>query len=202
MQFIIENWLGILGFISGILCVWLLIRENVLTFPIGLFYAFISVLVMYEARLYADTLLNFYYVVMNGYGWYFWLKGGDERRRDDYLLIEWMPVKQWSWVVGLGIAGTILMGWAFDTLTNAALPYPDSFTTIVSFLAMWMSAKKYMDSWFLWLVVNVVSVALYLIKAQEVSDLYFWAILYAIYIAMAFSGYRTWRRQMLSSQAA
>ena len=70
----------VLGLISGLLCVWLLIRENVLTFPIGLIYAVLTVVVVYNEKLYADVFLNIYYVGMNAYGWFFWLRGGGERR--------------------------------------------------------------------------------------------------------------------------
>ena len=66
------QWLEFTGLASGLLCVWLLIRQNIWTFPIGLLYAVVSVIVMARANLYADTLLNFYYVVMNAYGWYYW----------------------------------------------------------------------------------------------------------------------------------
>ena len=69
------EWLEFTGLASGLLCVYLLIRENVWTFPIGLIYAVVSVAVMLNSRLYADVLLNGYYVLMNAYGWYFWLYG-------------------------------------------------------------------------------------------------------------------------------
>ncbi len=193
MEFILTNWLGLTGFISGVVCVWLLIRENVLTFPVGLIYAVVSVVAMYGVGLYADVLLNFYYVLMNAYGWYFWLYGGAARRAQDELLVTWVPKGQWVWLVIIGAAGTFGMGWYFANFTDASLPYPDSFTTVCSFVAMWMSARKYMESWFLWFVVNVISVVLYLIKAGDDGDLYFWAALYAIYIPMAVMGYRSWR---------
>ena len=72
-DYLINNWMEVLGLISGLLCVWLLIRENVLTFPIGLIYAMLTVVVVYNEKLYADVFLNIYYVGMNAYGWFFWL---------------------------------------------------------------------------------------------------------------------------------
>ena len=70
-DYLMNNWMEVLGLIAGLLCVWLLIRENVLTFPIGLVYAVLTVVVVYNEKLYADGFLNVYEVGMNGYGWVF-----------------------------------------------------------------------------------------------------------------------------------
>ena len=78
MLFLIENWFEILGVTSGLLCVLLLIRENVLNFPIGLIYALITTVVV-TRRIFMQLLLNIYYVVMNAYGWYYWMRGGLEQ---------------------------------------------------------------------------------------------------------------------------
>ncbi|NKB97883.1 MAG: hypothetical protein GKR90_05210 [Pseudomonadales bacterium] len=196
------NWLGLVGFVSGLLCVWLLIRENILTFPIGLLYSVITVVVMFNNKLYADVLLNLYYVLMNAYGWWFWLRGDASRRHGtEQVVVAMMPTHLRLPVLGISVLGIGLMGWYFDTYTDADLAYPDSFTTIISFVAMWMSAKKYLDSWVLWFVVNVVSVALYLLKAQEDAQLYFYVALYALYIWLAVLGWRTWREQMPESRS-
>ena len=76
MQFLFENWLEFTGVIAGLLCVWLLIEEHVLTFPIGMLYALVTVVVVARAMLYADVVLNLYYVLMNAYGYYYWVYGG------------------------------------------------------------------------------------------------------------------------------
>ena len=67
MTFLLENWLELTGFVSGLLCVWLLIKESVSTFPIGMLYALVTTIVVARAFLYADALLNLYYVLMNAY---------------------------------------------------------------------------------------------------------------------------------------
>ena len=77
-DYIAANWMEVVGLVSGLLCVWLLIKENIWTFPIGLFYALITVVIVVQAQLYADVVLNIYYVVVNAYGWYFWRFGGAE----------------------------------------------------------------------------------------------------------------------------
>ena len=197
MAYLAANWLEIIGLISGLLCVWLLIRENVLTFPIGLIYAVVTVVVVARANLFADVLLNLYYVIMNAYGWYFWIYGARERRTSEVLLVAWVPKKQWPMIVGVIVLGTVLMGLYFSTQTQASLPYPDSFTTVASFVAMWMSAKKYLESWILWLVIDVIQVGLYIVKGIEA-----YALLYLIYLFMAVYGWFQWRRHLLTQNMA
>jgi len=191
LAYIVANWLELAGLVSGLLCVWLMIRENVLTFPIGLLYALITVVVVARANLFADVLLNLYYVLMNAYGWYFWSAGGKERRSDDVLLVGWVPTRQWPLLILLLVAGTLAMGWYFSAMTSADLPYPDSFTTVASFIAMWMSARKYLESWVLWFVIDVVQVVLYVVKGIEA-----YALLYLVYLGMAVGGWLAWRKHV------
>jgi len=191
LTYLIANALELLGLFSGLLCVWLLIRQNVLTFPIGLIYAIVTVVVVARADLFADVLLNVYYVLMNAYGWYFWVYGGQERRRTQGLSVAWTPTSQRWALAALIVVGTVAMGAFFSSQTSASLPYPDSFTTVASFAAMWMSARKYLESWILWFVIDVVQVVLYLIKGIEA-----YALLYLVYLVMAFYGWKSWRVTM------
>ena len=69
LDYLLNNWLEFIGVVSGLVCVWLLVKENILTFPVGLIYALITVVVVARANLFADVLLNLYYVLMNAYGW-------------------------------------------------------------------------------------------------------------------------------------
>ena len=190
-DYLSANWMEVLGLISGILCVWLLIKENIWTFPIGLFYALITVVVVYNERLFADVVLNLYYVGMNAFGWYFWLFGGRTRRSQSGLEVGLISLKLIAVMVLLVLGGTLLMGWAFATYSNADLAYADSFTTFASFVAMYLAAKKYLESWYLWFVVDVVQVALYLVKGIEL-----YALLYLVYLAMAYWGWRAWKESL------
>ncbi len=195
MAYIAANWLELLGLLSGLLCVWLLIRENVLTFPLGLIYALITVVVVARAGLFADVLLNLYYVGMNAYGWYYWLYHGAQRR-NARLAVHWVPRGQWPLLLGLILGLTLIMGWYFAAFTRASLPYPDSFTTVASFVAMWMSARKYLESWVLWFVIDVVQVILYLYKG--INE---YALLYFVYLVMAVMGWRAWRPHLTPTPA-
>ena len=187
-DYLINNWMEVLGLITGLLCVWLLIRENVLTFPIGLIYAVLTVVVVYNEKLYADVFLNVYYVGMNAYGWFFWLRGGGERRVERRLQVGSVTQKQIAWLTSILVIGSAVMGYALTSYTDADLAYPDSFTTVASFIAMYLSAKKFLESWYLWFLVDVIQVILYLIKGIEL-----YALLYFIYLVMAFFGWKAWK---------
>lgn len=182
------DWLELAGLVSGLGCVWLLIRQNVWTFPVGLIYAVVSVVVFMEQRLYADVLLSAYYVGMNGYGWWYWLRGG-ERSADDELPVSETPLATAAGLATLCAFGIVAMGWFFATQTDADLPYWDSATTVMSFAAMWMTARKYIENWIVWWVVDVIATGMYVYKGVE-----FYAFLYAVYLGMAVIGWRAWRQ--------
>ena len=193
-----ENWLEAAGLVSGVLCVWLLIKEHILTFPIGMLYAVVTVIVVARALLYADVLLNLYYVLMNAYGWYYWLYGGQQLREEaGELLPQRITVNTVAALVLITAFGTVLMGYGFAKYTQADMAHADSLTTVASSVAMWMSARKYLSSWVAWFLIDIVQIALYVLKGFS-SDpgLFFYAALYTVYLAMAVWGWLSWRRRL------
>ena len=202
MSFLIDNWFEVIGVASGLLCVLLLIRENILTFPIGLVYAVVTTVVVVRANLYADALLNLYYVVMNAYGWYYWRLGGAERRNHEQLMVGRVSSGLTWRLAGILFSGSLLLGWGFDQYTDADLAYADSFTTVASFVAMWMTARKYLESWHLWFVIDVVQIMLYASKGDSTDPgLFLYAGLYTVYLGMAVAGYLAWRRHLIRAAA-
>ena len=198
MTFLIENWLEAAGLVSGVLCVWLLIKEHILTFPIGMLYAVVTVVVVARALLFADVLLNLYYVLMNAYGWCYWLYGGQQlRERAGELLPQRITVKTVVVLTLITLLGSVLMGYLFAQYTHADMAYADSLTTVASFVAMWMSARKYLSSWVAWFLIDIVQIFLYVLKGLS-SDpgLFFYAALYTVYLAMAIWGWLSWRRRL------
>jgi len=198
MEFFETYWLEILGTLSGLVCVWLLIKESVLTFPIGLLYAVITSAVVIEARLYADLVLNLYFVLMNGYGWYFWIRGAEERQIEGKLLVASIPRNELAFAAVAMILGTLMVGYFFSTYTDADFAYWDSLTTVASFVAMWMTARKYLESWVLWFLIDVLQIALYGVKGFSGSPgLYFYSFLYTVYLYMAVLGWRSWSQNVV-----
>ena len=193
MEIFETYWLEILGTATGLACVWLLIKESVLTFPIGLLYAVITSVVVLEARLYADLVLNLYFVLMNGYGWYFWILGAKERQVEGKLLVARVQAYELVLAVVAIVLGTLAIGFFFSTYTAADFAYWDSLTTVASFVAMWMTARKYLESWALWFVIDGLQIALYAVKGfNESPGLYFYSFLYSVYLWMAVLGWRSW----------
>ena len=184
------EWLEFAGLVSGLLCVWLLIRENIWTFPIGIVYSAISVVVFADERLYADVLLNGYYLLMNAYGWYYWRFGGTAAGMDR-VPVTFARHSTRLAVLVLVASSTVGLGWFFDNHTDADLAYWDSSITTMSFAAMWMTARKYIDNWVVWFAVDVIATGVYLFKGIE-----FYAILYGVYLIMAIMGWQAWQRSM------
>ena len=188
--FISSPW-ELIGAASGLLCVWLIIRENIWNWPVGLAYALVSLLVFYNARLYADLVLHVFYVFMNGYGWYYWLRGAGARGSEGRLVVARLSMRSASLLGVATVIGIIAMGWLFDYYTDADLAYWDSTTTVMSFAAMWMAAHKYIENWFVWLVVDVLATGIYIFKG-----IWPYAVLYGLYIPMAVWGWMAWSRSM------
>ena len=198
MTFLTENWLEATGLISGVACVWLLIREHVLTFPIGMLYAVVTVVVVARAMLFADVVLNFYYVLMNAYGWYYWLYGGQKLRESaGELLPQRISLAAAAGLMVITLLGSLVMGYVFDAYTQADLAYIDSLSTVASFVAMWMSARKYLSSWIAWFAIDVVQIWLYVVKGLSTDPgLFLYAGLYTVYLVMAVWGWLRWRERL------
>ena len=184
------DWFQAAGLVTGLLAVWLLIRQNIWNWPIGLAYAMVSVVVFAEAKLYADLILHLFYVGMNLYGWWYWLFGGD-RSEGDVLRVCRTPWRHGIALAVLSAVGIVAMGAALSTWTDADFAYWDSGTTVLSFAAMWMMAHKQLENWAVWFVVDVAAVALYLVKGLNL-----YALLYGVYLAMAVAGWLAWRKTM------
>lgn len=194
MDFLAEaltlNWFEVAGLVTGLLAVWLLIRQNIWTWPVGFAYAFVSVVVFVDAKLYADVVLHVFYVGMNLYGWWYWMFGGD-RGEGETLPVTRTPKEQGLILAILSVVGFLAMGFAFSNFTDADFAYWNSFTTVLSFAAMWMMARKYLENWIVWFLVDVIAVGIYLIKGLSL-----YALLYCVYLAMAIAGWLAWRSAM------
>jgi nicotinamide mononucleotide transporter len=194
------SWLGthyveILGVILSLLYLNFSIRQNILLWPLGIASALLYMVVFFQSKFYADMGLNAYYVVISIYGWILWSRGRDDKGSE-------LPVSRLGWKMALvllaitalafGIIGFILVRY-----TDSPVPYWDAFTTAVSFTATWMLARKMLENWILWIIVDAVSMGLYLYRG-----LYPTLFLFAVYTTMAVIGFLKWRRSYLSQNHA
>jgi len=192
------SWLGahyveILGVGFSILYLFFSIKQNILLWPLGIVSALLYMVVFFQSKFYADMGLNGYYVVISIYGWLLWRKGSGEGgskrkvsrlgRKNALILLL---------ITAVAFAG---IGLILDRFTDSPVPYWDAFTTAVSFTATWMLARKILEHWILWIIVDAVSMALYLYRG-----LYPTLFLFAIYTTMAVIGYMNWLRTYKSAR--
>lgn len=183
------SWLEIVAVILGVLCVGLTIRQNIWCWPVGLAMVTLYVFIFYDAKLYSDMLLQIVYIGLQIYGWHAWLRGGPQNHALPVSLVTQKQILLWALTCVVLTAG---LGSAMHFNTDASFPFVDAFTTVASLIAQWLMGRKKLHSWFVWIVVDVVSIGLYLAKS-----LYLTAGLYVVFLMMATLGYFAWRKSYL-----
>ena len=163
----------------------LVIRQNILCWPAQLLSSCLYIGLFFTARLYMESVLQVFYAVMAIYGWYQWCYGGEKN--------SGVRIHMWSFgqhvIALIGILGvSMLLGWGMAH-TGAAFPYADSFTTVAAILATYMVARKVLENWIYWFVIDSISIYLYVAR-----ELYLTALLFFLYIILIFIGFRSWWR--------
>lgn len=178
----------------GLACVWLTVRQHIGCWPTGLAMVLLYIVIFYQAKLYSDMLLQVAYVFLQIYGWYAWLRGGPRQSR---LAVSRLP----RWQIGPWMATclvcTALLGTLMDRCTDASFPYVDAFAAVASLIAQWLMGRKRLESWLIWIVVDVVSIGLYVAK-----DLYLTAGLYTIFLVLATLGLLAWKKTLSAPASA
>lgn len=188
----VDTIIEITGAVIGLVYLFLEYRANFWLWPVGIVMSLFYVTIFVHGKFYADAALNAYYVLANIYGLVVW---GRYRVRHEAQLVDKMPIIHTPRCHILPLTGTFVALWTaiyvvLHYFTDSPVPLGDAFTTSLSVVAMWMLAKKHVEQWLLWVVVDAVSALLYLWKS-----LYPTAVLYLIYTIVAVSGYFRWRRQ-------
>lgn len=177
--------LEIVAVIIGLACVALTVRQHILCWPSGLGMVLLYIVIFFQAKLYSDVLLQMVYVGLQIYGWYAWLHGGPEKK--PLVVSRLSSTHGISWFFcGALSAGTL--GALMHSFTDASFPYVDAVATIASLIAQWLMGRKVLESWLVWIFVDVVSIGLYFAK-----ELYPTAILYVVFLGMAIWGWYEWR---------
>jgi nicotinamide mononucleotide transporter len=169
-------------------------RENILCWYCALISTAIYVTLFWDVSLFMESALNIYYMVMAIYGWYQWRYGGSLHHG---IAIRRLAVnRHLAIIAGIlfvsGISGYLLTGF-----TTAAWPYVDSFTTWSSVVTTYMVARKILENWLYWFVIDSISIPLYIDRG-----LYLTALLFVIYLVIVFFGYMSWRRHYLNGYIA
>jgi nicotinamide mononucleotide transporter len=215
-----DNYIEVFGAITGIIYVFLEIRQTIWLWPLGIVTSGAYVLIFFSGKLYADMSLQAYYVVISVLGWYWWVRGAGQRARGEELRAKGrgqraedsglvtQSLKQGLAVtrIKLKLAAVLftvfiilyaVMFFILSRLTDSPVPEWDSFLTSLSIIATWMLARKIYEHWYLWVVVNILSVVLYFWRG-----LYPTVVLYIIYGTMSFIGLRTWKKTIMENNSS
>ena len=178
--------LEIIAVFFGFLSVWFSKNNNILVFPTGMINTSIFVYLLFKWSLLGDMIINAYYFIMSIYGWYFWLKGTN----NTVSPISKVSNKDIRIVVLLFISSSVFVSlvYTFFDKWETIVSYIDILTTAIFFAAMWLMAKRKVESWIFWIVGNIISVPLYLHKG-----LAFTSIQYFIFTVIAIAGYIKWK---------
>lgn len=170
----------------GLANVALIIRRNVWNYPFGIAMVVLYAWIFYDYQLYSDSLLQIYFVVIQLYGWWYWLRGrGGDRR----IIVQRLPVAHWPFYAVAAVAGVAALGTAMATWTDAAYPYWDGTVAILSVIAQLLLSRRQLESWVLWIVVDVLAIGLFSVK-----ELYPTAALYGVFLILAALGLAAWAR--------
>jgi len=172
----------------SILYLVLAIRESLWCWPAAFLSSALTLAVVLGARLYSEVALNAYYIAMAVYGWYQWHYGGRRSGADELPIGVW-PLKMHALAIGGSLALSAGIGWLMSRHTQAAFPYLDAFVTVSSVVTTYMVARKLLENWLYWLVVD--GLALYLYWQRE---LYLFVGLFALYLVLVVIGLIRWHR--------
>ncbi|MFC4061119.1 nicotinamide riboside transporter PnuC [Planomonospora corallina] len=182
------SWAELLGFATGILTVWLVARQNIWNWPIGVVNVVLLGLVFLAVGLYADAALQIVYVVLGLYGWWQWRFGGAGRTR---LAVRATARAEWAALAACGVLAAAGLTFALVAWTDSTVPFWDALTTTLSLMATYGQTRKLVESWWLWIAVDLIYVPLYAYKG-----LYLTSALYVLFLGLCVSGLLAWRREL------
>lgn len=196
--FLYDHWLDIFTTILGLAYILFEYRASIWLWVVGFFMQVFDIVLYYQKGLYADCGMEFYYLAMTFYGFWNWTHKPATQGRAPKApaAITHFPMRAaliWTIITLLAWGG---LYYFLVTFTDSRVPVSDSFTTALSFVGTWALARKYLEQWLIWIVVDVVTCVLYFYK-----DIPFKASLYGLYVVIAVMGYVKWRKMMAAEKA-
>ena len=180
------------GFVTGVVNVWLLARQNIWNWPVGLANNAAYLLVFAASGLYGDAGLQIVYIVLGVYGWWNWARRSSVTR----LPVARTPVTVWTYLAPLTLASFGVLRWFLAQFTDSTVPVWDGFTTALSLAAIYGQSRKYVESWWLWILADVIYIPLYIYKG-----LWLTSALYLVFLMLCVFGLRQWTRELAASSA-
>lgn len=195
------SYLEFFGTVFNLWCVWLAVKNKILTWPVGLVGIVLYVFLFYQIQLYSDLFEQFYFLIASFYGWWLWMYSGNRNEPDKNKKLKISANSARTNIIYAAIIlfGTVLTGYFMSHINiyfpklfplPASFPYLDAFTTVMSFAATILMAKKKLECWYLWVLVDIIGVGLYYTKGVK-----FIALEYLIFLILATSGYFKWIKE-------
>jgi nicotinamide mononucleotide transporter len=181
-----------LGFVTGALCVWLLARQNIWNWPIGIANNIFYIVVFLRSGLYGDAGLQVVFISLAAYGWWNWRH--QERYPDGAqaeLPVARTSIRQWTWLVPVTAAAALLLRAFLAGFTPSTVPAWDGITTALSLAATWGQCRKLVESWWIWIAVDIIYMPLYVYKGLRLT-----AVLYFVFMLLCIAGLRSWKRAL------
>ncbi len=174
------------GFITGVLNVWLVTRESIWSWPLGVLNAGFYAVVFARTGLYSDTGLQVVYLVLSLYGWWHWLRGGPDHSA---VAVTRIAGRTALLLTVIALVSWVTLATITRRLPGAALPWLDAALVSISLVAQYMMTRKLLENWLLWIAVDVVYIGLFINRQLPLT-----AILYAVFLVLAIIGYVQWHR--------
>lgn len=193
-----SEFVEILGVIIGFIYLWLEYKASIYLWLTSIIMPAIYLFVYFDAGLYADVAINIYYLIIGVYGWMSWRYGISRKNGTEKydLKISHTSRRQWLRLLIAYIVIHFAISFTLINFTDTDVPWFNGLTSALSIIGMWMLAKKLIEQWFVWFVVDILSAVLYFYKGLEPT-----AILYSVYAIVAILGYKKWNK-LLQKQYA
>ena len=168
-------------------------RNSILVYPTGLIGTGIFVYILYNFSLLGDMIINFYFVLMSIYGWYYWAQKKDGQTLNN---VSRTSIKEYYFILILGITSllSIYLVYNFYDKWDSWTAYVDTITTAIFFVAMYLMARRKVESWIFWIIGDLITIPLYFYKGLTISS-----IQYLIFLILAILGYISWKKILNSS---
>jgi nicotinamide mononucleotide transporter len=187
------GWMEYLAVLSGIFSVFLYVRASVWLYPVGLINTCLYVWISLQAHLTGEALVNTYYTIMSLVGWYAWSRKDSESgpRLKISASTPKQRMKQLGFFLAVFCVLFIALQFSKESFFPGAIPWADALASSAAFTGMWLMNQKKIESWFWWVLTNMVSIPLYTIKGLTFTGIY-----YGILLILALQGWRAWYKTL------
>ena len=189
-KWLIGNYVEILGVITSLVYLYFSVKQIIWLWPFGMLSSALFIMIFLSSKFYADMGLQVYYLVVSGYGWYYWSQGVN-REQTGGRPVKRLKGKMAVILTSIALVLLLVIFFILKNYTDSDVPWGDGFTTAASIVATWMLARKILEHWLVWIVVDLVAAGLYIYKG-----LYPTAFLYIIFSIIAVAGYMQWKKSM------